>query len=231
MFGMKIIIAGLGPGDTGLLTFSALDAARRADVILVPRSVPEHRGMAEKMLAHYLPDTEFQHIVFPMINDPEIRSQRILSQLEALRSKWENASCVFFPVIGDATLYSTAAYLLSAFRELGAAIEAEFIPGISAHSLAAASAKRFMAMGQEILTIIPGTADPERIRQALKSCDCAAIYKPTALSNLNELANDFGQVIRVDFAGIPELERIIQGPEALENIHEYLSVILLWRNS
>ena len=228
---MKIIIAGLGSGDRGLVTLSALTAAKSADLIFVPRSAPEHKGMAEKILSHYLPLTEFQHIVFPMINDSEIRSQRILSQLKDLRPKWQNAECIFFPVIGDSTLYSTGAYLLSAFRELGVSVEPDFIPGISAHSLAASCAKRFMAQGQEILTIIPGTADPQRIRQALSACDCAAIYKPTALRNVHELAHDFSTIIRVDFAGIPELERIIRGPEALENIHEYLSVILLWRNS
>ena len=228
---MKLIIAGLGPGNTGLLTLSALNAAKCADLILVPRSAPEHKGVAEKILAHHLPDTDFQHIVFPMILDPEIRSQRILSQLTDLRTKWESVSCIFFPVIGDSTLYSTAAYLLEAFEVLGVSVETQFIPGISAHSLAASCAKRFMAQGQDILTIIPGTAEPQRIRHALNACDCAAIYKPTALRNIHELAQDFGKVIRVDFAGIPELERIIHGTEALENIHEYLSVILLWRNS
>lgn len=228
---MKLFIAGLGPGHTGLLTLSALNAAKSADLILVPRSSHQHKGVAENLLAHHLPYSEFLHIVFPMVIDPELRSQSILSQLKALSPQWQNAQVIFFPVIGDPTLYSTAAYLLEAFTDLGADIETEFIPGISAHSLAASCAKRFMAMGQDIFTIIPGTADPQRIRQALSACDSAAIYKPTALHNIHELAQDFSTIIRVDFAGIPELERITQGPEALQDIHEYLSVILLWRNS
>lgn len=228
---MKIIIAGLGPGDFGLVTLTALECARNADVIFVPRSDPEREGLAEKILAHHIHDAEFQHIVFPMTHDPERRSSRILSQLSALRPKWKDASTIFFPVIGDATLYSTGAYLLEAFRELDVNVEAEFVPGISAHSLAAACAKRFMARGQEIFTLIPGSADEGRIREALNCCDSAAIYKPTALRNIRDLTQDFSRIIRVDFAGIPELERITEGTAALENIHEYLSVILLWRNS
>ncbi|MBQ7154624.1 MAG: precorrin-2 C(20)-methyltransferase [Synergistaceae bacterium] len=223
---MRLIIAGLGPGDFELVTLSALNAAKSADLIIVPQV----QGRAEKILAHHFPDAEFAHIVFPMVQDAQLRHDRILSQLEELRPEWENTSCVFFPVIGDAMLYSTGAYLLDVFKELVPEIEAEFIPGISAHSLAASCAKKFMALGQEIFAIIPGTANPEKIRRTLEACDCAAIYKTTALRNIRELVQGFSKIIRVDFAGIPELERITEGPSALDDIHEYLSVILLWRN-
>ena len=128
-------------------------------------------------------------------------------------------------------LYSTGKYLLDVWRRLVPELEASFIPGVSAHSLAAAAAKRFLAMKDEIFSVIPGTADPEKVRKALASCDTAAIYKPTALKNLPELAKDFAHIIRVDFAGIPEREKIFEGEDALHNINEYLSVILLWKNS
>ncbi|MBQ7221427.1 MAG: hypothetical protein IJS28_10645 [Synergistaceae bacterium] len=35
--------------------------------------------------------------------------------------------------------------------------------------------------------------------------------------------------VRIDYAGIPELERVTDGEEALSDIHGYLSIILLWR--
>lgn len=226
---MKLIIAGTGPGNPELITLSALNAANNADIIIVPRSNPVNEGLAEKIISHHLKHKKLLHINFPMIRDSQKRDELILSQLENLRPYWKNAQNIFFPVIGDSMLYSTGAYLLNVWRKISPELDAEFIPGISAHSLAASCAKRFLAMDTEIFTIIPGTAEPENIRRALEACNSAAIYKPTAINNIHELVKDFS-VIRVDFAGIPELERIYYGEEALNNIHEYLSILLLWRN-
>ena len=227
---MKILIAGTGPGNPELITLSAHKAALSADIIIVPRSKTSTQGLAEKVITHHFPDKKYLPLTFPMTRDSHTRDSLILSQLEAHRPDWENASTIFFPVIGDSMLYSTGKYLLDAFRLLVPDIEAEFIPGISAHSLAASCAKKFLAMDDEILAIIPGTADSERIRRTLSACDCAAVYKPTALTNPQELFIGF-RAMRIDYAGIPGLERITYGDQALTNIHDYLSIILLWRDS
>ena len=217
---MKLIISGIGPGDPQLITVKALELAKNSDVILVPRSHSDRKGYAEKVIAHFLPDKEFVHITFPMIYDEQLRANTILAQLQNLHL---NGKTVFFPVIGDVMLYSTAKYLIDA---LG--IDAEFVPGISAHSLAASTAKRFLASGPDIFTVIPGTADTKKIQQALSACDCAAVYKPSVISDWRELAKGF-EALRVDYAGMPELERVITGEEALTGINDYLSILLLWR--
>ena len=217
---MKLIIAGIGPGAPQLLTLSALEHARKADVILVPRSHDDSQGYAEKIILSLFPDKEYLHITFPMIRDELQRAKSILAQLDTLHL---HGKTVFFPVIGDVMLYSTARYLLDAMN-----IDAEFVPGISAHSLAAATAKRFLAMGTEIFTVIPGTAKPEKIQQALSVCDCAAVYKPSVIGDWRELAAKF-EAIRVDYAGMAERERVIIGDEALTGINDYLSILLLWR--
>ena len=221
---MKLLIAGIGPGNPELITLSALQAASSSDIIIVPRSKSDIQGLAEKVITHHLPDRKYIPLVFPMTRDAEHRDTLILSQLRENISEWENARTIFFPVIGDSMLYSTGKYLLSAFRELVPNIEASFVPGISAHSIAAACAKRFLAMNDEIFAVIPGTADHEHIREILSTCDCAAIYKPTAITNPQELLRGFN-AIRVDYAGMPERERIIYGEEALSGIHDYLSII------
>ncbi|MBQ9628823.1 MAG: cobalt-precorrin-2 C(20)-methyltransferase, partial [Synergistaceae bacterium] len=76
------------------------------------------------------------------------------------------------------------------------------------------------------------TSDPERITAAMRASDVIAIYKPKAVKNLRELviqAGEFKNIIRIDYAGIPEKESIHEGLEALNEIHEYMSIILLWR--
>ena len=231
---MRLIIAGVGPGDPDLITLKALNAARDSDVIIVPRSHDNNQGIAEKIILVHIPNAKIIRLLFPMTRDTDKRDKIILEQLLSVESELRRVQKIFFPVIGDSMLYSTGAYLIDAFTKIFPDVEASFIPGISAHSLAASYAQKFLAMSDEIISIIPGTAEIDKITNALNSSRAIAIYKPNALKNLRELVNDSGpydKIFRVDFAGIPDKERIITGQQALENVNEYLSIILLWKNS
>ena len=232
---MKLIVAGIGFND--LITLRALRAAENSDIILVPRVNDNIQGYAEKFISSFVPNKKYLHINFPMSGNPEKYNAEILAQLEKLAPELraDNIKTIFYPVIGDAMLFSTGEYLSEAVNELFPDTETEYIPGISAHSLAASIAKRFLVMRDEILAIIPGTAPLSKILLALDGCDCAAIYKPSALLDLELLAKDFkpfnfGHIIRVDYAGIPEREKVIFGDKALKNINQYMSIILLWRD-
>jgi len=225
---MKIIVAGVGPGKADLISLSAVNAAKESDLILVPRS-NDKTGVAENLISQYVKDKEIISILFPMTHDSKRRSEIISGQLEKLKSKLKDFQKIFFPVIGDSVLYSTGAYLIEELQKFFPELEFEFIPGISAHSLACACAKKFMAMSEEIFCVIPGTAESEKILTALKSCDSAAIYKPKALKDkkiFDFIKTKFSKIIRVDFAGFPN-EKIFEGSQALENINKYLSIILL----
>lgn len=229
---MNLIIAGLGPGNGEFITFEAQTSAQMSDLIIVPRSKPDVPGLAEKIIRRCVDEKVFMPVYFPMINDEFERSRIIHEQLISSKSQWENAKTIFFPVIGDSVLYSTGAYLVDEMSKIVPELDTKFIPGISAHSLAASCAKKFLAMKDEILAIIPGTAESEKIIHTLKSSDCAAIYKPKSIKNIHSIINpeDYAKILRVDFAGIPEREKIIEGPQAIENINEYISILLLWKN-
>ena len=222
-----LIIAGVGPGDSELITLKAIREAETSDMILVPRSRINERGLAEKVIAHHLP-RKLTPILFPMTRDSKRRDEIIFSQLEAIRPEIESSEKIFFPVIGDSVLYSTGAYLIEAMKKI-TAVDVGFIPGISAHSLACSCAKKFLAMSDEILTVIPGTASSEKISSALEVSDSIAVYKPSAIRDIKSLIDpqNFGMILRVDFAGIEGKEKIVDGESALEGIGEYLSVVLL----
>lgn len=212
------------PGADGTTTPPAHDTITRPDTedAREDATPSAHKGHTPKLA----------HLVFPMTHDQTRRDNLILSQLEDLRHLWQNSHTIFFPVLGDSMLFSTGAYLARVWRKLCPSLETEFIPGISAHSLAASCAKRFLAMSDEILTIIPGTASPSRVRASLLASDTCAIYKPSALKELHELVKDTGpysKIIRADYAGMAGREVITEGLEALVNVNNYLSIILLWR--
>ncbi|MBR1604310.1 MAG: precorrin-2 C(20)-methyltransferase [Synergistaceae bacterium] len=231
---MILTVAGVGPGDPDLVTRAAIKAAEQADLILEPVSRDGKASVAgEALKANLNNQKNFTPFLFPMIKDNIKRDAVILEQLNNLKDLWLNANNILLPVIGDSALYATGAYLYDVWRNnFNINIELELIPGISAHSLAASCAKKFLAMGDDILCVIPGTANIKRIEQALKYAEAAAVYKPSALkSSLKEMVMQTGiwrEIVRVDRAGLPD-QKIYYGEDALKSPDEYLSLLLLHR--
>ena len=233
MICLKFTVAGVGPGDPALVTVGALELVKNADIVLSPHSKMERASVAEQAVAAHIPDLVTTPILFPMTSDAEKRDALLMEQLEALRPQWQGARSIVLPVIGDSTLYATGFYLYELWKKLVPDLELELLPGISAHCLAAAKSTSFLAMGTEILTIIPATAPEERIIAALKSTDSAAVYKPSALKGrlraVVESAGEWKKILRIDRAALPD-QRVLEGSEALEQAKEYLSILLLWRS-
>ena len=229
---MKLTVVGIGPGAPDLLTLRALNALKNADLVMVPRAKDGKAGVAELAVLENLGDLKTLPLLFPMISDAEKRDAKLLEQLEACRDLWQGAKNVALPVIGDSALYATGSYLYDVWRRIEPEIELALVPGISAHQLAASRAGKFIAMAEEVLSIIPCTGDGEKIKKALAAADSAALYKPSALGeSLRETVEACGpwrRMIRVDHAGLAD-EKIIEGSAALDAAGEYLSVLLLWR--
>lgn len=228
---MKFYAVGVGPGDPELITLAALRTLREAGLIVVPLSAPGKESEAERIVRRHLPDAPILQIVFPMVRDEARRDAELRAQLETCRGRWESVPSVVMPVIGDSALYATAFWLAKAWSQL-TDVQLQLVPGVSAHSLACCLTGQFLAMGDDVFSVIPGTAAEERITEALRACDCAALYKPSALKGrLREIVASAGpwrQVIRVDRAGL-DGQKIVSGPEALDEASEYLSTLLLWR--
>lgn len=229
---MIFTIVGVGPGDPALVTIGAIEKIKAADLVLIPHSRMDRESVAEGAVRPHIPGLNVTPFLFPMVHDAKKRDSGILSQLEELRSVWEKKENIVLPVIGDSTLYATGFYLYELWKKLVPALKLEFVPGISAHSLAASRAGEFLAMGTEILTIIPSNASEERISGALRATDSAAMYKPCILRERLEAvvkgSGPWKKILRIDRAGLPD-QRILTGDDALKPAEEYLSLLLLWR--
>ncbi|MDR1133550.1 MAG: precorrin-2 C(20)-methyltransferase [Synergistaceae bacterium] len=223
---------GVGPGDPDMVTVGAKKALDGADVVLVPVSSLGRMSLAGEIYSKLNPKKATHPFFFPMTEDASFRDKEILRQLDEYSALWENASSVALPVIGDAALYSTAAYLYAVWRSLCPLLELRLLPGVSAHSLAGCAAGEFLALGEERLAVLPGSADFSKLSETMAVSDCVALYKPSALKgNLRELLSSTGpwkRAVRVHRAGLPG-ERVVTGGEALMPTDDYLSVLLLWR--
>ena len=223
---------GVGPGNPDMVTIGAKKALDGADVVLVPVSSMGRVSLAGEIYSKLNPKKATHPFFFPMTDDASFRDNEILRQLNEYSALWKDASSVALPVIGDTALYSTAAYLYAVWRSLCPKLELKLLPGVSAHSLASCVAGEFLALGEERLAVLPGSADFSKLSETMAVSDCVALYKPSAIKGeVRELLSSTGpwkRAVRVHRAGLPE-ECVITGSEAMLPTDDYLSILLLWR--
>lgn len=229
---MNFTVVGVGPGDPELVTLKALRAIKEADVVLIPHSPRGKFSVAEHIVRANLPEVKTTPITFPMLTDANEREKFIINELNEIADTWRGANDIVLPVIGDSSLYATGSYLFDAWKKIVPDLKLSLVPGISAHQLAASRIGAFIAMGEDIFSVIPGIDDRRGIVDALRHADSAALYKPCILKDdLAAVVSEAGpwrRMVRIDRAGLAD-EKIYEGDAALTRAEEYLSILLLWR--
>ena len=154
---------GVGPGDPGLLTVRAVEVLQHVTAVMTPAPKRGGESLAYDIARTHLPaGCEVVHGHFPMTEDPE-----------TLRTAWDEAAAgllrlaaaappVAFITLGDAMLYSTWSYLLTAIRRLAPGVAVETVPGVTAMAACAAAVGRPLAEGRDPLLVWPDEppADP-----------------------------------------------------------------------
>lgn len=219
---------GVGPGDPELLTLKAARILNEIDVLLVPQTQKDKKGVAYNIIETFLKDNvELVYIDFPMIVD-EARFMEAGRQAAALiQGKIALGNNCAFVTLGDPSVYSTYGYIVKA---LDRKVEIETIPGITSFCAAAALANRPLVEKDEILTVIPMNASDKRIEAALEASDAFAfmkIYKREErvsqhLKKYN-MVKDGILVQRCGFQDAKVHEDVI---ESLEMNNDYLTLVL-----
>ena len=220
---------GVGPGDPELLTVKAINAIKISEVIIAPKTEKKSDSLALTIAKPYLrADAQIVYQTFPMVKDfetsPEIFEDNVTEILSYLR----DGKIVGFLTLGDPMFFSTYIYIFKLLKNFGVKIET--VAGVPAFLAIAAKIGYPVAYGNEILSIIPATADIEKISDALKNSDDAVLMK--VYKNFGEIAeilnneNLSENALLVSRCGLED-EKIITDLESFKNEKlNYLSTIL-----
>jgi len=178
--GKEIVMAkfygiGVGPGDPELMTVKGARILNTVDVVMLPEAKKNSGSIAYKIAKEYIGEnTETVYFEFPMVHDKEKIMEAAEGMARLVEKYLGNGKNVAFITLGDSSLYSTYGYVL---EKLASWVEVETIPGITSYSTVAAMANRQLAVGNEILAIIPATAEVSAIESVMKGAGAVVVMK------------------------------------------------------
>ena len=155
----------------------------------------------------------------------EANKQEILALLNAGKN-------VAFLTIGDPMFYSTYIYVFRLLENAG--VEIKTIPGIPAFAAIGSQLGYPIVEGDDVLSIIPATASPEKVEKAMQASDNVVLMK--VYKNFEEVADMLDQnemaeqAVLVSRAGLDDEKIIYDVLAHKKDKLNYLSTILTRKN-
>ena len=134
----SLTIVGVGPGDPSLLTIAALDAIKKANVIVFPVSNDNKKSFAAEIVKKHTKFKKKIPIIFPMARkdfDPDGIWSIAVEKIVKIIQKGES---VVLLCLGDTSLFASSSNILGIIKNNHPEIITNTIPGISSLSAAAA---------------------------------------------------------------------------------------------
>lgn len=219
---------GVGPGDPELLTLKAINVIKEADVIIAPQTEKKPESVALSISRPYInPRTEILDMVFPMVFHEKVLSDAWQQNKERILALLQQGKKVVFLTLGDPMLYSTYIYVYRLLKDCGYPIYT--IPGIPAFCAISSYLGYPMAEGEDILSILPATADEKVMDEVLSVSDNVVLMK--VYKNFKDVVaklEDKGlleNAVMVSKCGL-EGEQIVHDLKNTDASVNYLSTIL-----
>ena len=214
-----LFLVGVGPGDPELMTYKAVRILSEAKVWAVPTARENGLSSAQQIAGQMVPDNSrtILSLCFPM-KKVYLGQETDDQLLDAWRKSadevivhLDRGEDVAFPTLGDATLYSTAFYLLAMIQEQRPQTPVTVVPGITAMAACAASQSSPLALGDDVLAVVPAAFEDERLRGILINLDAVVLMKVhkriDALIDLLEELELCDCAVLIERSGMPE-ERV-----------------------
>lgn len=169
---------GVGPGSVRYLTLQALDVLQNADVladVAGPNSaISISRDILDKIEGCR---GERIHLHAPMVRDKARRAQCWRENAEKVYRYLKDGKDVAYVTLGDPLIYSTFSWLREQIRRIDPSVEIAVVPGITSFQAAAAKRGEPLLENEDVLTLMPATASPEKRKALCEVTDAAVILK------------------------------------------------------
>lgn len=224
---------GVGPGDPELLTLKAINTMKTVDVVIAPKTEKKDGSVALSIAKSYLrQDAEIVYQTFPMIRGFEEFKKVFEKNKQQIIFLLSGGKNVAFLTIGDPMFFSTYIYIFRLLKDENVKIET--IPGVPAFLAISSYINRPLSYGNEIMAVIPATAEREKIISALKYSDAAVLMK--VYKNFEEIVDVLDEEKMLDNSVL--VSRCgLEDEKIITNIREhkfeklnYLSTILAEKN-
>ncbi len=224
---------GVGPGDPELLTVKAINALKKIDVLIAPKTEKKSDSVALSIAQpHLKPSVEIIFQTFPMVKDFAAEKEIFAANTDEILKLLRAGKNVGFATLGDPMFYSTYIYIFKLLEPRGVKIIT--VAGVPAFLAIAAQIGRPLAFGNDILTIIPATAELDAIKNFLDKADATVLMK--VYKNFPEIVDALkthgliDKAILVSRCGLDD-EKIITDVDAHKDEPlNYLSTILTRRS-
>jgi len=131
-------IVGVGPGDPSLLTIAAVDAIKKAKVIVFPISDDNKKSFAAEIVKKHTKFKKNIPIIFPMARQDFDPDEIWSNAVEKIVKFIQNGESVVLLCLGDTSLFASSSNILRLIKDNFPEIITKSIPGISSLSAAAA---------------------------------------------------------------------------------------------
>lgn len=223
---------GVGPGDPELLTVKAINAIREVDVIIAPKTEKKDGSVALSIARPYLKeDVEIVYQVFPMVVRFEESTEAWEANKNEILSLLQAGKKVAFLTLGDPMFYSTYIYVYRLLEQ--EQVDIRTIPGIPAFCAVGSKLGYPIVEGNDVLSIIPATADAKKIKDVIAVSDNVVLMKVyknfSSIVDVLEENNMTDKAVMVSRCGLPDEEKIEDIVAEKDKKVNYLSTILTRR--
>ena len=131
-------VVGVGPGDSSFLTIAAVEAIKKAKLIVFPISSDDRKSSSAEIVKKYIKFKKKIPIIFPMARQEFDPDQIWSSAVDIIVKSIRNNKSVALLCLGDPSLYASSSNILRIINNNYPEIITRTIPGISSISAAAA---------------------------------------------------------------------------------------------
>jgi precorrin-2/cobalt-factor-2 C20-methyltransferase len=170
----RVIGVGVGPGDPELLTFKAARAIERSPVIAYIGARGRASRARQIVAGHVRPGTRELAFAMPMTGEAGDTAPIYDVMAGAIVAELEQGRDVAVLCEGDPLFYGSFIYLL---ERLQGRFECVVVPGVSAMMASAAIARRPLASGAAVLTVLPATLSEARLEPLARAASRLVVIK------------------------------------------------------